>query len=210
MIRIVETPVNSIEYIYSEEGETSEAEVLLHTIIETFDDVEIEVVDEEGKATTEIISTRLELKRLMPNGDEYIITDNIEQYIPFGTDVLDSLKQSKLEALNYSAKEALKTFTFSHDLTFELSGESKSNLIFVQNQIQANPDYYVPWFALDGSYNLGDLDNVIINASNIAEFAQAMEDKTNAVFVWKETQKHYLGLANTIEAVKAISTDYPQ
>lgn len=70
MTRTVESPF----YIIDE----NEEEMLIYKIVEEYEDYEI-IVDGESQNTSELVSK----KRLMPNGDVYIINGNIEQYIPF-------------------------------------------------------------------------------------------------------------------------------
>jgi hypothetical protein len=176
------------------------------SIVETV----VESTEEGGEPTFSYTYDMYELTLTKRSDLAEYIEANYEFLLQWAKDKsLKSAKDLKLTQINQSAQSALKTFTFS-DLTFELSGESKSNLIFVQSQMSTNPLFSTPWFALDGTYGLGDTDHILLDASNIADFAKAMEDRTNAVFAWKETQKYFLGMAQTIEAVKAISTDYPQ
>lgn len=68
MERIVETPAYKIQ-----DG----VEVLVCTMIQTYNDITEIVGDEEV-----IVSTLIETKRLMVNGDYYIITGNIEEFCP--------------------------------------------------------------------------------------------------------------------------------
>ena len=94
MIRVVENKTTEmqkriiVEIVDGEDVATEiEEEVTLFTIVETFEDIDVVSTDDDGIETTSIESTRLELKRVMVNGDQYIITESdnliIEQYIPF-------------------------------------------------------------------------------------------------------------------------------
>jgi len=94
MIRVVENKTTEmqkriiVEIVDGEDVATEiEEEVTLFTIVETFEDIDVVSTDDDGIETTSIESTRLELKRVMANGDQYIITESdnliIEQYIPF-------------------------------------------------------------------------------------------------------------------------------
>ena len=68
MERIVETPIYEIQ---------DEIEVLIYTMIQTFEDT-TEVIEGEEVTTSILMQT----KRLMPNGDYYIITGNVEEFCP--------------------------------------------------------------------------------------------------------------------------------
>ena len=68
MERIIETPIYEI---------VDDVEVLQYTIKETYDDT-TEIIDEEEVTISELVEKR----RIMPDGDVYIINGCVEQYIP--------------------------------------------------------------------------------------------------------------------------------
>lgn len=68
MERIIETPIYEMQ-----DG----IEVLIYTMIQTFNDT-TEVIEGEEVITSILIET----KRLMTNGDYYIINGNVEEFCP--------------------------------------------------------------------------------------------------------------------------------
>jgi len=86
MERIVETPIYEIQ---------EEIEVLIYTMIQTFDDT-VEIIEGEEVTT----STLIETKRLMPNGDYYIITGNIEEFCPIVPIIKPSTTEERLAQMD--------------------------------------------------------------------------------------------------------------
>lgn len=120
---------------------------------------------------------------------------------------LAQVKSERLSIIGNSAVNALKTFQFD-GLTFENSGESKSNLLYVQSIIQANPAYSTKWRVLNGTYHLGERNSILIDATNIMDFAMAMATHNSNVINWQDSVEEQLNLATTIEEINAVEMNY--
>lgn len=108
--RIIETPIyytiyqlkldENNEPLLTEDGSFIQEpiDILQHTIIETYNDT-IEIIDD---FETIVNSELIEKKRLMPNGDVYIIQDNVELYIPINPEPKTYTESEKLwDAISY-------------------------------------------------------------------------------------------------------------
>lgn len=124
MIRVIETPNFMKRIVYVEElnpdtgfnelkpmmdgDDVVTEDMLIFTIVETFDvTTAINEMDEEYE-----ILTLIEKKRVMPNGDYYVIDGNVELYVPIVKPKLIVTEDEKYKDMVNQLMEAyLASFT---------------------------------------------------------------------------------------------------
>jgi hypothetical protein len=74
--------------------------------------------------------------------------------------------------------------------------------------ITADTTFKTYWFAKDGTYTLGEQDSILIDATNLQAFQQAIQARLNSLLAWKKGAEYFIGVATTIEEVEAIDTVY--
>lgn len=128
-------------------------------------------------------------------------------YYDLPKEEIDVLKDTKFAHLLNNAEQALKSFQFQ-GLTLELSGDSKTNLMFAQSQIQADPATQIKWRALNKTYALGEDNSFMLTALNLSDFTTAMVVHVNSVLYWQDTIEALLLNATTIEEVEVMDVEY--